>query len=84
MVGIRTVAEGVPELAAMDPETCFLGFEIRLLTEADRATIEQVFEFLAEDADIVYITPNAPEEEYRALLNKRAPEPDDPRTRAAA
>lgn len=77
VVGIRTVAEGVPELAAMDPETCFLGFEIRLLTEADRATIEQVFEFLAEDADIVYITPNAPEEEYRALLNKRAPEPDD-------
>ncbi|MFN4266478.1 MAG: chemotaxis protein CheA [Aquabacterium sp.] len=77
VVGIRTIAEGLPEMAAMDAETCYLGFEIRLQTEADRATIEQVFEFLAEDADIVYITPNAPEDEYRALLNKRAPEPDD-------
>lgn len=77
VVGIRTIAEGLPEMAAMDAETCYLGFEIRLQTEAGRATIEQVFEFLAEDADIVYITPNAPEDEYRALLNKRAPEPDD-------
>ena len=74
VVGIRSVAESVPDLMTLDAEACYMGFEIRLLTEADRATIEQVFEFLAEDADIVYLPPNSPEEDYRALLNKRVPD----------
>ncbi len=52
---------------ALDAEACYMGFEIRLQTEADRATIEQVFEFLAEDSDIVYLPPNSPEDEYRNL-----------------
>ena len=52
---------------ALDSEACYMGFELRLQTEADRATIAQVFEFLAEDSDIVYLPPNSPEDEYRNL-----------------
>lgn len=74
VVGIRTITESVPDLMALDAEACYMGFEIRLLTDADRATIEQVFEFLAEDSDIVYLPPNSPEADYRALLNKRVPD----------
>ncbi|MES2091862.1 MAG: Hpt domain-containing protein, partial [Pseudomonadota bacterium] len=74
VAGIRTLSEPLPDLLAMDAEACYLGFEIRLATQADRATIEQVFEFLADDADIVYLAPDASQEDYRALLEKRAPE----------
>lgn len=74
VVGIRVISEAVPDLMVLDAEACYMGFEIRLQTEADRATIEQVFEFLAEDADIVYLPPNSPENDYRALLNKRVPD----------
>ena len=74
VLGIRTLHETLPDLLAMDAEACYLGFEVRLETQADRATIEQVFEFLAEDADIVYLSPNASQDDYRALLDKRAPD----------
>lgn len=77
VVGIQVISEAVPDLMALDAEACYMGFEIRLQTEADRATIEQVFEFLAEDSDIVYLPPNSPEDEYRNLLNKRAPDEAD-------
>ena len=80
VVGIRTITESVPDLMALDAEACYLGFEIRLLSDADRATIEQVFEFLAEDSDIVYLPPNSPEDDYRALLNKRVPDEADQNT----
>ena len=72
--GIRTLHEALPELLAMDAETCYVGFEIRLATHADRATIAQVFDFLADDADIVYLAPDASQDDYRALLEKRAPD----------
>ena len=67
VVGIQVISEAVPDLMALDAEACYMGVEIRLQTEADRATIEQVFEFLAEDSDIVYLPPNSPEDEYRNL-----------------
>ncbi|HET8871742.1 MAG TPA: Hpt domain-containing protein, partial [Aquabacterium sp.] len=70
--GICTVSEGVPDLSAIDAETCYLGFEIRLQTQAQESAIAEVFEFLADDADIVYLSPQASQDDYRALLTKRA------------
>ncbi len=75
VVGICTVTTGLTDLMTLDAESCHLGFEIRLQTQAGRSDIEQVFEFLSEDADIVYLPPDSPQDDYRALLNKRAPDP---------
>ncbi|MDE2078060.1 MAG: chemotaxis protein CheA [Burkholderiales bacterium] len=72
VVGIRTLHESLPDLLGMDAETCYIGFEIRLQTQAQQAAIADVFEFLAEDADIVYLSPQASQDDYRTLLNKRA------------
>ncbi|MDE1998586.1 MAG: chemotaxis protein CheA, partial [Burkholderiales bacterium] len=72
VVGIRTLYENLPDLLGMDAETCYIGFEIRLQTQAQQAAIADVFEFLAEDADIVYLSPQASQDDYRTLLNKRA------------
>jgi len=70
VTGIRTL-QRVPDLATLDPEDCHLGFEIRYRSDADRARIEQVFEFLAEDASIRILAPDAAPEDYEALLAER-------------
>lgn len=72
--GIRTIVESIPTLTAIDPESCYLGFEIRLASEADRATIEGVFEFLMEDCSLVVLAPDAQASDYDALLQSRAPD----------
>jgi two-component system chemotaxis sensor kinase CheA len=74
VLGIRTLEEQVPELDALDPEGCCLGFEIRLESQADQATIEQVFEFLREDCDLQILPPDSPPEAYEALLAARSPD----------
>jgi two-component system chemotaxis sensor kinase CheA len=73
--GIRTLEEAVPALEALDPEGCCLGFEIRLATAANRAAIEDVFEFLREDCDLQILDPDSDAAAYEALLALRAPEP---------
>jgi len=51
VVGISTL-ESMPDPEAMDPELCYLGFEIEFQSAADQATIEQVFEFVRDDCNV--------------------------------
>ncbi len=53
---IVTVTDGMPSLGQMDPELCYLGFEIALRSTASKAEIEGVFEFVRDDCRII-ITP---------------------------
>ncbi len=55
----------VPDLAEIDPEKCYLSWELRLNTGKDLKTIEAVFEFVREDSKLVI------EEEREALSVKR-------------
>ncbi|NHZ42877.1 chemotaxis protein CheA [Massilia aquatica] len=55
---IETLADTLPPLAEMDPECCYLGFEIGLRSVASKADIEGVFEFVRDDCHIA-ITPPA-------------------------
>lgn len=54
----------VPDLAEIDPEKCYLSWELQLLTGKDLKTIESVFEFVREDSTLVI-------EEREALNVKR-------------
>ncbi|KAB7770151.1 chemotaxis protein CheA [Xanthomonas maliensis] len=49
---VRTDASQLPAFAELDPEANYLGFEILLRADADRAAIEDVFEFVREDCDL--------------------------------
>ncbi len=40
----------LPDLAEMDPEKCYLSWEMRLKTGKDRKAVEAVFEFVREDS----------------------------------
>ncbi|MFI5495770.1 chemotaxis protein CheA [Actinoplanes sp. NPDC051859] len=49
---VTTDASAIPAAEVMDPETCYLSFEVELLSEAPKEEIEAVFEFVREDSDI--------------------------------
>jgi two-component system chemotaxis sensor kinase CheA len=43
----------LPELAAMDPEKCYLAWTMKLDTLKDRQVVDEVFEFVREDSVLV-------------------------------
>jgi two-component system chemotaxis sensor kinase CheA len=49
---IDTLPDALPELDELDAENCYLGFEIDFRSNADQATIENVFEFVLDDCTV--------------------------------
>lgn len=75
IVAIETVFESMPEAGAMDPEACYLGFEIRLQTTASKAEIEAVFAFVGDECGLHILPPHSKLEEFMQLINEL---PEDP------
>lgn len=75
VVSITTVDDALPAADEMDPESCYLGFEIDFRSDADKATIESVFEFVREDAAIHILPPHSRIGHYIDLI-RRLPEDD--------
>jgi two-component system chemotaxis sensor kinase CheA len=65
---IVTLLDQVGPLEQLEPESCRLGFELRLRTDADRGTIESVFEFAREDCTLYLVAPEANVREFRDLF----------------
>jgi len=65
---VHTWGNRIPELTAMNAESCHLGFEIRLQSTAERATIAGVFEFAEDDCDIHILAPESKGEAFEALV----------------
>ncbi|MCC8474185.1 chemotaxis protein CheA [Xanthomonas arboricola] len=57
---ISTDVSQLPSFEALDPEANYLGFQILLRSDADRAAIEDVFEFVREDCDLEVLSVPAP------------------------
>ncbi|MEW6765123.1 MAG: chemotaxis protein CheA [Pseudomonadota bacterium] len=75
LVHVETLFEGLPSLEAMDPETCYLGFEIDLASEASKQAIEDVFEFVSEECTLHILPPRAHIEHYASMI-RALPEED--------
>ena len=75
IVHIVTVCDALVSCASFDPESCYLGFEIDLKTQADKETIEGVFDFVREDSQIHILPPNSCVADYLELI-RRLPEDD--------
>jgi two-component system chemotaxis sensor kinase CheA len=65
---IVTLPDAVPALGALDPEGCCLGFEIGFLTTADKAAIENVFEFVIDDCALRIVPPGSKVAQYIELI----------------
>ena len=65
---IVTLPDAVPNLDGLDPEGCCLGFEIGFLTSADKAAIENVFEFIIDDCTLRIVPPGSRVDQYVELI----------------
>jgi two-component system chemotaxis sensor kinase CheA len=75
ILAVETLADALPDAEHMDPELCYLGFELALQTNVDKAKIEQVFEFVNDDCRLVILPPHSRISEYVSLINLQQGEP---------
>jgi two-component system chemotaxis sensor kinase CheA len=68
IVNIVTVKSDMPPAEEMDPESCYLGFEIVFNGNTDKETIENVFEFVIDDCRLHIIPPRSSIRDYVILL----------------
>ena len=68
VIHTTTLCDAMPAAAEMDPESCYLGFEIDLRSEASKETIEGAFEFVREDCEIRILPPNSRIGEFVQLI----------------
>jgi two-component system chemotaxis sensor kinase CheA len=70
ITGIATVDEALPPTGAMDPELCYLGYEVALRTDADAKTLDNVFEFVRDDSSVRILPPHSPLTAYLQVLQQ--------------
>ncbi len=74
VINLITITDTLPRIESMDAETCYLGFEVILKSNATKEAIENVFEFVREDSVIRIVPPNSKIDEYIDIINAL---PDD-------
>jgi two-component system chemotaxis sensor kinase CheA len=67
---ILTITDKLPEFDELDPETCYLGFEISLQTTAAKADIEAAFEFVGDDCTVHLLPPNRRASDFINLMRE--------------
>jgi len=65
---MTTLLDALPPAAEMDPESCYLGFEISLRSHASKDAIEKVFEFCRDDIELHILPPHSKVEDYLRLI----------------
>ena len=65
-----TLHDAVPGLETLDPEACCLGFEIAFRSDADKAAIENVFEFVIDDCALRIVPPHSRLAQYLELIEQ--------------
>ncbi len=76
LTGISTLYDYLPPMAEMDPESNYLGFEIDLKSESDKAEIEDAFEFVRPSSLVAILPPRSKPAEWAALI-RAMPEEND-------
>ncbi|MDD2864386.1 MAG: chemotaxis protein CheA [Methylococcales bacterium] len=70
IVQLVTIIDAIPAAEDMDPESCYLGFEISLQSNEDKRTIENVFNFVRDDCSIRILPPHSKISEYQDLIHE--------------
>ncbi len=68
IVHLETLCDAIPPADAMDPESCYLGFEITLRSHASKEQIENVFKFCRDDCDLYILPPNSKVADFLRLI----------------
>jgi two-component system chemotaxis sensor kinase CheA len=70
IVELVTIIDAIPAAEEMDPETCYLGFEISFDSEADKVAIDSIFNFVRSDCLIRILPPHSKASEYQRLIRE--------------
>ncbi len=66
---ITTLTDALPDTDEMDPELCYLGFEINFRSHATKDAIEKVFDFCRDDCDLHILPPNSKVADFLQLID---------------
>lgn len=70
IVSLQTCHEGMPVIEEMDPESCYLGFEIDVRNCAGKKAIEDVFEFVRDNIRLRILPPPSHLANYMSQIEK--------------
>lgn len=65
---METLGDAMPNADEMDPESCYLGFEISFSSSADKAAIERVFDFVRDECSLQILPPHSRVSDYLELI----------------
>ncbi|WP_006788418.1 chemotaxis protein CheA [Thiorhodospira sibirica] len=68
IVHLVTLPDRLPPAAQMNPEHCYLGFEIRFASCADKAQIEGAFDFVRDSSAIRILPPGSRLHDYVEMI----------------
>jgi two-component system, chemotaxis family, sensor kinase CheA len=77
-IEVECVISELPEFASLDPEACFLAWNIILKGNAERAQIDEVFEWVVDDSDIRIEPLSEANGDSSAALETEQVEQDEP------
>ncbi|MGZ0717006.1 chemotaxis protein CheA [Pseudomonas palleroniana] len=60
LLQVTPLTESIPPVDGWDPESCYLGFEIDLRSKASHATLNEVFDFVRDDCEVLISALDAP------------------------
>ena len=75
VVHMATLCEAMPQTRDFDAEACYLGFEIRLHSNAGKQEIEDVFAFCRDDCELYILPPDSKLADYLQLIERLPEEP---------
>jgi len=75
IVSLTTLPDAIPDAMEMDPESCYMGFEISFQSDADKARIDSVFDFVRDDCIIHIWPPHSKLADFIAAIDHL---PEDP------
>ncbi|HJW04303.1 MAG TPA: chemotaxis protein CheA [Azospira sp.] len=74
ITAMRVLDQQLPALDALDPEACYLGFELAFRSQASRQDIEGAFDFVRDDAHIQVLEPHSSLAAYAAMVGQQGSE----------
>lgn len=70
VISMTPLSEKMPDLLEMNPESCYLGYEIDLKTEASKEDIVDIFEFVKDDCQLHILPPRSSVTAFKTLIDE--------------
>lgn len=74
IVNLKIVKDKIPSFELMDPEKCYISYEILFDSDSGKTEISSVFEFISDDCDIFILPPHSKFADYKSILSDLIPD----------